>query len=211
MELTTLAFGAAGVISGLVLERSASFPRALAGGAALGLAGCAITYGVGKSDVGHPLTAFGVGIALGTSVSSLSSRSAVASNALPPSPNSSPSPVPLPSAGVSWDPMQAIDGSYAVTAGVHYRAVASLNTGVSKTQVASYLTGHGWSNVIVYDTGDALPAGWPTEAPGALESGRRWIRVDAIRTGSSATQAAETSFPASLLVQLRISNVWTAP
>jgi hypothetical protein len=212
MSNLDIASVAVGVIAGLALERRSGFGSSLVGGLALGAAGGLLSWGSKRSDVGTPLALVGIGIAVGASVSSLSSKPASAKGWLSPAPaapaQSAPPIERLPV--VFWTPMQPVNGSYTLIPGLRYRGVASVSVNYSKAQVMSYLSSTGWSGVVAYDVGDALPLDWPAESTGALEPGRRWIRVEAQRTGTSATIAAE---PSVLFIKLpiRIANVWTAP
>jgi len=80
------------------------------------------------------------------------------------------------------------DGVYAIAQGARYRALVALSGHFSSGDVGKYLSEHGWSSVRVYEGTEPPPTDWPTAEEGgalsgALDSGHRWVRGEAVRSG----------------------------
>jgi hypothetical protein len=111
-----------------------------------------------------------------------------------------------------WIPVQPVSGGYQFAANIHYRATASVDLKYPKAQIQQYLMPSGWSNVMIYDSsssGDTLPTDWPAENLGTLEVNRRWVRVDATRSGGALSMPSVPGF-LFVTISIRIANVWQA-
>jgi hypothetical protein len=222
-ELLAIASSSVGVITGLSSQRGVGYAPSIVGAVALGAVGAALNFNYGKPAVGQMLMWTGAGIAVGSTISALSQKKLPGANTTPPVVPELPPPqanttpgngmptmqdAPVADTTVpTWNTMQPTNGSFTVTTGTRYRATASVGNGYTRAQVQSYLSSNGWTAVTVYDTGDNLPSDWPLENIGTLESGRRWVRVDAVRTGTV------TNYPAQpkilfFSLPLRIAEVW---
>lgn len=117
-------------------------------------------------------------------------------------------------AAPAWLPVAATADAYPLAQGPSYRVTASVSKNFSKSDVATYLTGHGWSTVALYDAaaGDATPADWPAgEQLGTLEDNHRWLRGEGVHSGAPtsidqvSTLHAIFSIPLSIY---RIADAW---
>jgi len=231
MDLLVLSSVAAGTIVGLSSERASGFAKSVMGGLLIGGAGLLATKVFHKPEFGKVLEWGAGGILLGSTISSVTQRkNALASAppvaqipAAPPATTATTSTTDTTSTGDSsavpsstastmgaptmWLPVQPVGGGYQFQAGGHYRATASVDRKYPRSQIQRYLLPNGWTGVVIYDEGDTIPADWPTENVGALEANRRWVRVDATRSGNALSMPAT---PGILFITLpiRIANVW---
>lgn len=109
-----------------------------------------------------------------------------------------------------WTPVGPSDGEFPVQHGAHYRVDASVKSSISAAAMANYLSGKGWSNIVMYDEalGQQPPPDWPPSSP-ISPAGERMIHGEADHTGSDGTVPQTEPMVASIFgVHFHVQRVW---
>ncbi|MFI4978311.1 MAG: hypothetical protein ACHQC8_06545 [Solirubrobacterales bacterium] len=109
---------------------------------------------------------------------------------------------------MNWTRLPA--GDLQAHKGQRYRATVSLGTGTSKQQVQTYLQGHGWGDLLLYDAaaGDHFPGDWGDQEVRTSDTSRRILRGEGTRLEDDTTIPESSSFPASLFVHFDLLHVY---
>jgi hypothetical protein len=109
-------------------------------------------------------------------------------------------------------PLNRDDDVFPAAQGMTYRATVSVSSDYAKAAIVHELRAHGWSDVSLWEPGEALPADWPKEElSGGLEEDHRWVRGQATRSGPSDTLDRVSTVRAIVTLHLstyRIAQLW---
>jgi len=115
--------------------------------------------------------------------------------------------------GAACELLEPHGDGYDVGTGDRLRALVAVKATLTRDAIAGYLTAHGWGQVRLYESSDALPPDWPKAQEGSpgLEPGQRWIRGEIVRTGKPTRVDVVSTLHALVSIHLglyRIAQLW---